>query len=93
MDHCEEVDHLISQWSVNHHHFLSDVMVADQDRNGNVGIRTELYGKDLTHLNPRGREVYQGVLEFVFDSTNRDDFKGRKTLPCGGSYRSVLWKF
>ena len=90
---CERVDGMISQWSVKHHHVLNNVMVADKDRYGKVGIRSELYGRDLTHLNGAGRKAYEQVLEFIFDSVNRDDFKGRREIPCGDSYRTVLWKF
>ena len=93
---CEDVDAQIGKGSKNHHHVVTDCYVREPTtRGGAAGIREELYGHDLVHLNFEGLSVLKTIMSFVFASVNRDYYDGRIELKGkdAQSFRSAFFKF
>ena len=87
------VDSLMSQWSVDHHHFLCDVFFADAGAGGPGGIREEYFIHDKTHLNKQGRDVLFEAFEFLIMSVETNNFTKRFGRGTEETARSIMWKF
>ena len=90
----ELFDQNMDQGSSSHHHFLNDLFVAESGSvRGPVAPRMSLYADDCIHLNMDGREAFQMLLDFVYESVVQVNFEKTKAIVYNGERRMALWKF
>ena len=93
VDKCFAVDSLMTQWGLQHHHFLCDAFFADAGAGGPGGIREEFYIHDLVHLNKGGRDILLDLIEFLIMSVEKNNYSGNFGWGSDETARQVLWKF
>ena len=91
---CESFDENMDQGHSGHHHFLTDLFVAESGSvQGPVTPRMALYADDWIHLNMEGRQAFQLLLDFVYESVVQVNFDRTKAIEFKGERRMALWKF
>ena len=87
-----QVDSILSQWSITHHHFLVDTFFGTSV-GGAVKLRKEFFVPDLVHLSASGRETMMELIQFLVMSIEKDDYGDRFVWGDGETTRVAMWKF
>ena len=81
------------QVSCNHHHLVHNLFVEERKNEYLYRPRLHLYSGDLVHLNAEGRDLFQQLVGFAFESVNCGNFQWSESVVFRHQRRLMLWAF